>query len=148
MTFEKTRDVLDKVREFHRGLSEFYARMSEIAQKEKVKMLLDYMSRHEEHLEQCLSRYQTDGAKRLLDTWFKNTPPILKHEFFRKAKLTPDMSVKDVVKAAIQFDNCIAEFYMQMAELSHTDEIRHLFRCLLEMEKEEERQAIRSALDL
>ena len=66
MGCRSTRELLDLVRDFHKQLSELYARMAEVATKEKVKMLLNYMSRHETQLEQCLARYEEHAAKSLL----------------------------------------------------------------------------------
>ncbi len=148
MAYKKTRDVLDKMRLFHKQLSEFYAQMSERANRQKVKLLLDYMSRHETRLEGCLARYEDSAAKRVLDTWFQFVPPIAKREFFQDMELAPDMSVEDVIRTTIQFDNCLAEFCMQMSETAMSEEVRELFSCLLSMEKREERQAVRDALDM
>ena len=148
MPCERTRDVLDKVRDFHRKLSEFYAKMQEMAHREKVRMLLGYMSRHEMHLEECLARYENEGAKGILDTWFQFTPPIAKWEFFEKLDLNADMSVDDVIQTAIKFDDCLVEFYLQVSEMAACEDVRALFSKLLNMEKAEERQAIRNALEL
>ena len=51
MAFETTKDVLDHARDFHRQLSDHYAQLRDKAERERVKMLLDYLSRHEKHLD-------------------------------------------------------------------------------------------------
>ena len=50
MAYETVRDILDRVRNFHDQVGEYYHRLYSIADKERVRILLDYLSRHEKHL--------------------------------------------------------------------------------------------------
>ena len=57
MPFDQTKDVLNHARKFHHGLSEFYEDLKESASRERTRALLDYMSRHEKYLEDCLKEF-------------------------------------------------------------------------------------------
>ena len=138
---------MDQVRDFHRRLGNFYAQMAESAEKERVKALLEYMSRHEHNLGQCIERYEGSAAKDILDHWFQCTPDIAKCACFDGVDLKPDMSVHDVLEKALWYDNCLVEFYRGMADLPVTSNLQNLFRNLVEMEEQEKKKAARVALE-
>jgi len=50
-THKQTCDIIKCVRSFHNQMRIFYERLHERDEKQKVKMLLDYLSRHEKHRE-------------------------------------------------------------------------------------------------
>ncbi len=74
MAYETVKDVFDRIRTFHHRVGDYYDRLYSIADTERVKILLDYMSRHEKKLELCISEYEHDAAKDVLEAWFKYTP--------------------------------------------------------------------------
>lgn len=148
MAYQRTRDLLDQVRDFHRQLSRCYAERADIAKDERATMLLEYMSRHELHLEKCLAAYEARAADRILDTWFKFTPDVAKCKCFECVDLTPDMTINDIIQTAMWFDNCLIEFYNGMAERSVSQDVRELFNNLAQQEQEEEHSAVRNALEI
>lgn len=147
-TFERTQDVLDHARIFHNELRRLYEQLSTETEKERVRMLLDYLSRHEEHLEESLAAYEEGASKRVLDTWFKYVPAEDKLEKFRDVKLEPDMSVDDVVDVALRMDDCLVDLYKEMAEVAVSQEVKEVFTNLLEMEEQEKHKLVRNALQL
>lgn len=144
--FKQTKDVLDYVRTFHSQLSKYYESLSQIAEKERVKMLLDYLSRHEKHLAENLAEYENDAAKKILNTWFRFIPKNIPPDCFENNKLKPNISVDDVISIALHFDDCLIELYKVMAEEAEIEELKDLFNNLLEMEKQEEKILARDAL--
>lgn len=147
-TFERTQDVLDHARTFHNELRRLYEQLSTETQKERVKMLLEYLSRHEAHLEESLAAYEAGASKRVLDTWFKYVPQEDKLKEFQDVKLEPDMSIDDVVDVALRMDNCLVEFYKDMATMAVIPEVKEVFTNLLEMEEREKHKLVRDALQL
>ena len=147
-TFERTQDVLDHARTFHNELRRLYEQLSTETQKERVKMLLEYLSHHEKHLEQSLAAYEESASERVLDTWFKYVPQEDKLKEFQDVKLEPDMSIDDVVDVALRMDNCLVEFYKDMAEVAVIPEVKEVFTNLLAMEEKEKRKLVRDALRL
>ena len=149
MACEKTtRDLLDQVRDFHKQLSDFYAQKADIANDERVTMLLDYMSRHEMNLEKCLAEYEVDAPGRVLDTWFRFTPDIAECKCFDRIELTPDMTIDDIIETAMWFDDCLIEVYKTMAERSVSQNVRELFDNLVQLEQNEKRSALRSTQEI
>lgn len=143
----RVRDLLDQVKDFHRHLSGYYTNLSTVAKKERVKMLLDFIALHEEQLAECLAAYEEDAATHVLDTWFEFTPDLTRCERLEDVSLNPDMSVDEAVRTVLLFDQCLAEYYKQLAELSPLPEIRELFENLMEAEQGESRRTARAAFE-
>ena len=143
---QRTRDILQRAREFHAQLSDFYAQMGRTVGREKIRMLLTYMSRHESNLAECLGQYEKDAARRVLDTWFRYSPDQPLCKCFEGVQISPDASVEDVVRMALQFDACLLDNYREMAERAVSVEVRELFQSLLKMEEKEGSALARNAL--
>lgn len=137
MAFETMRDVLDYAKKFHHDLAAFYAGLEQKTDKEKIRILLNYMSRHEEHLTECLNEYEADTTERMLSVWFKYTPEMPQCRCFEQVRFSSDMTVDEIVDAAKRIDECFLQLYRQMAEKAPTPETKDLFNKLLEMEQRE-----------
>ncbi|MBU1909561.1 MAG: hypothetical protein KJ726_05915 [Verrucomicrobia bacterium] len=148
MTTQRTRDILERAREFHAQLSRFYERMGESVDHEKIRMLLTYMSRHETNLAECLTRYKREAAERVLDTWFKYVSEKATCKSFEGVVIRPDATVEEVVQIALRLDRCLVDLYTEMAERAVSQEVRDLFMSLLKTEQKEENQMVRNAFTL
>lgn len=150
MAFETTKDVLDHVREFHQQLSAFYRNLIDKTNKERVRMLLDYLSRHEKHLEESMARYEAEVSERILKTWFQYPPPkeILGICKTLAVDEVEDLSVDGVIKLALELDDCLIDLYKEMIRGSGSEEVREVFQSLLDMEKQEELELVRDSLEL
>jgi len=146
MAFETTKDVIDHARKFHRDLSEFYHQLADSAEQEKVKMVLDYLSRHERHLDQALARYEHDGANQVLDTWFKFKPDEATAKNIAALEVNNNMTVPEIVRMAMQMDERLIELYRGVARSSVAEEVKELFESLLKMEKQEESDMVKLAM--
>jgi len=74
MASQTVKEIITRIRGLHSQLGWLYESMGDVADKERVKMLLRYVSRHECNLEQALGQYQQQAAKAVLDTWYKVAP--------------------------------------------------------------------------
>jgi rubrerythrin len=148
MAFRTTRELFNQIESFHRQLGDLYARMAAKAGREKVKALLEYMSRHQQRLEKNLTAYEKDAAERVLNTWFEFTPDIAKCECFDGIELREDMSVGDVVRTALWFDDCLVQLFTEMTEISVSEDVKELFANLARMEEQEKREVTRASLEV
>ena len=146
MRFEQTRDVLEHARDFHAKLARFYHSLADEAQQERLKLLLDYISRHEQHLGESLDQFEDDATTKLLDTWidFSQDSEILR--FPADISIEPDMTVDQVIEIAMKMDECLVQLYRQL--VAHTDvpEVREVFENLLALEEGEKHRIARQAL--
>lgn len=148
MEYERTRDILNHARKFHSRLQAWYEGLSGQAEKHRVKLLLAYLSRHEERLSEHLARYETHAAQEVLDTWFQYVPEEDTMQRFRAIELTPDMTVNQVVTAALKLDQYLVDLFREGARRTMSSEVREILNSLLELEEEEQLRLKRTALDV
>jgi rubrerythrin len=148
MTYGTVEDLLDHVQKFHNQASQYYQELSRIADKQRVKMLLEYMSRHEKYLEECLLEYENDVPIEVLKTWSKYKPQSTYQECFEDSNLNHDMSVADVLKLSLRLDDCLINVFRKMYESTESRKIKELFNNLLNVEKHEEKSMVRESLEL
>ena len=110
-TFGQTRDVLDYVRAFHKRLSAFYHELSDAAENPRVRMLLDYISQHEKHLQEGLAAYEESAPRSVLDTWEQCTADRSVLERYRDIKTHPDMSLHEVITLAFEIDDSLMGYF-------------------------------------
>lgn len=147
-TFEQTRDVLDHARSFHHQVAELYHALEDTAEQGRVKMLLDYLQRHEKHLEQSLADYEGEASKRILDTWFQYALEEDPADFLSEVEVKKNMSVEDVVRLALRLDDYLIDLYRHMVAHSDIPEVKEVFANLLELEQQDEHQIARNALGI
>jgi rubrerythrin len=148
MPFDQTKDVLNQARKFHHKLSEFYEDLKDAADKERTRALLDYLSRHEQYLEDCLEEFQEDVSKNILDSYFQYGSDASKLSGISEFEIKEEMNVEDVVAAAMHFDACLIKFYREIAQKAHTDKVREVFENLLVMEEHEQIELSKTTLEL
>jgi len=148
MAFDQTKDVLEHAREFHQKLSVFYEELKESASKERTRALLDYMSRHEKYLDDCLAQYEEQVSDNVLDTYFKYGSESTKMTAISEFEIKPEMDVDDVMAAAMHFDACLIEFYREMAQRALSEKVREVFENLLVMEQHEQIELSKQTLGL
>jgi len=132
MMFKTTRDLLDRVRSFHNILSEFYCQLADKSRNKRIKILLDYLSDHENCFTKNLEMFENEVPDSILDTWFKYVPDKNKLRGCEKMELASDMSVEDVVRLSHRVDDCLIQFYKEMAKHGVMKEIKELFTNLLQ----------------
>lgn len=147
MPYETVRDILDRVRSFHRELSRYYEESTETSRNEKAQLLLDYMGRHERNTNRCLAKYKKEAVDGVLDTWMQYIPDSQLREAFEEAKIEPGMSPEEVFAHTLKIDRALIAFYEQLASYSAAPKLQELFQNLLEMEKTKDTEYARSLLD-
>jgi rubrerythrin len=140
--------MFDQVRDFHGQLADYYHQISESTDQQRVKLLLDHMSVHESELKKSLGAYEEDASRQITDTWVD-----CQHcnEIFvtcQKTLIAPETSVDDVIRAALDVDNCLMRFYREVAEKVDSESVREVFRNLVDMEESELRKLALGALQL
>jgi rubrerythrin len=148
MPYNQTKDVLDQARKFHRRLSEFYEDLKESTSVEHTRALLDYMSRHENYLDECLKEFKEQVSDNVLDTYMQYGSDASAQVQIDDFEISPEMTVDDVVAAAMHFDACLIKFYREMATKSSNGKVREVFENLLVMEQHEQIELSKQTLEL
>ena len=148
MRFETVKDVLDHAQELHEGLAAYYRRLAGDARGERVRLLLDYLARHEANMAQALGRYGDETAAKIRDTWFRNAPDDAVLACIPPAGPVAGMTLDEIVGVAIQLDDCITDLYLAAARNAELPEAREAFRNLVDAERQEKQRMVRQALGL
>ena len=147
MSFEQTRDILEKARLFHHELRAFYSRMEETAQRDRIRMLLEYLGRREAHLEERLAEYERNASRDMLDQWFRFAPAQHIGEEISRVRLRPDPTPEELIAVALKLDEELLRIYRQAAELAPDDAVRELFTRLFEEGKQERSNLVLSVFE-
>jgi SepF-like predicted cell division protein (DUF552 family) len=132
MAFEQVREVLDRARRIHADLASFYLAAEQCAEKQKVKLVLEYLRLHEQVLGDRLEAFESSADRNVMDTWLKYTPPDSARETIRAIELRGDMDVSEVLEAALQLDDVLVSLYRQAADMTPIEEARDVFLALCE----------------
>ena len=147
MANQQVRSVLDAVRAFHRRLATQYQATADRARRERLKMLLHYLARHETYVDEALSSYEQEGARAVLDAWL---PPKVTQVPECSPELLDwpdDLDPDELVRRALAFDSCLLAFYRRLADQAPDDQVRALFQNLLRLEERAESTLVRDTTD-
>jgi hypothetical protein len=108
-------------------------------------MLLDYLSQHEQHLEEALADFEGEAKKQILETWLQYKPSINIEKLIGDQSIQPNMPMDEVTKIAIDFDNALIELYRESAAAIDVPQVKQVFENLLEMENHEKLRFVRDA---
>ncbi|MCX7818399.1 MAG: hypothetical protein N2652_04200 [Kiritimatiellae bacterium] len=142
MPFEQTRDVIERARAFHRQLAERFHRIERQSDRERIQMLMDYLAAHEERMERRLAAFETKSARSLLDMWYQYPPPDDVVRALEQIRLSPDMTIPEIVCAALHLDEQILRLYRWAADSAPSPQVREVFEALLNEHKEERRRLV------
>ena len=145
MPVSTTRNLLDAVKQFHEKVALYCEKNARINKDERVRMLLDYISRHENHLAEALEAYEDQAREKVLNTWFRNVPEKLA-DVPGEPPLNPDSSADEVIAWALKMDNTIIELYQSMGAEAEIADVKKVVNALLDMENREKLKMVRSAL--
>ena len=148
MHYKTVKDVVDYSRKLHQKISKLYQEISQDQTQERVKMLLDYLQRHEAHLEKSLNQFEHDKSQAVLDSWFQYAPDQSITEVLESIEITNHMSTDEVIAMALKLDDYFIELYEGMVENASSSAVKSVFQNLLEMEQQEKIRTSRAALTI
>ncbi len=148
MASQTVRDIITHIRGMHCQLGSLYQSMGNAAARERVKLLLYYVSRHERNLEEALSQYQQQAKKAVLDTWYKSSSGDPLAGVLDPLHIRPDMATDDVIHTVLDADQKLVNQFRQLAENAASEDVRELFQKLIAIEEREEHLLVRDATEL
>ncbi|HDT12380.1 MAG TPA: hypothetical protein ENO01_01855 [Candidatus Marinimicrobia bacterium] len=143
ISFKQAQDVLNYAKDFHHKLSEYYRKLNDKTDQIRVKMMLDYLTVHEERLEENIRKIEANISGKVKETWFKYTLcEDLRNEFAKMIDIMEEITVEDIIRTAIQLDDCLIRVYKKIATNSDVAEIKEIFSNLSELEDHEKRRFV------
>lgn len=135
-------------KQIHGKLKELYEALNEQAQLERVKMLLDFLSRHEEHLEESLARFEKDTRHGILQAWLEYSPNLDVDAVMGSHSLRENPSTDEIIQLALDFDDTLVNLYREVSEKVNDSKVKAVFQNLLQLEEKEKVQVARAAMML
>lgn len=144
MPFKRVREILNQAIEFHKLLVDFYHGIEDVTDKASVKLLVDYMARHEKILTEELSQITAEQERQLAEEWIKYEPEYASCGCFEELSIDKDSTVDDVVDAGLKLNQCLIDLCHSMAEIAPTEGVKALFSNLELMEIAEKKKLART----
>ena len=132
----------------HAEVHKLYEKLNEREPRERVRMLLDFLSRHEQHMQEALARFEKSSRSGILEAWLEYSPGLDVDEAMRKCAMPDHPGTDDLVKIALEFDDTLVRLYREVAEKVHDQKTKELFVNLLHLEEQEKIQITRAAMSL
>ncbi|MFK5927695.1 MAG: hypothetical protein QM483_13785 [Desulfuromusa sp.] len=148
MPYGQAKEIISSARAFHQRASTFYQQLNDKAEGARVKMLLDYLVRHEAHLDRALGDYTEEVRTKALDSWYQYAQDHCLLQPFDVSQYPTNMTAEDVMKIGLNIDSCLVASYKGMAEAATSVEVREIFESLLQMEKQQKHKLARIALEI
>jgi len=148
MHYQTVKDVVDHSRQLHQQISSIYKKLSEDQSQARVSMLLDYLKRHEDHLEASLEQFEKDKSQKVLESWFQYAPDQNIAEVLNDIQVNDHMTTDEVVGMALKLDDYFIDLYQDMVDHSSSGAVKDVFQNLLEMEQQEKIRVAKTALQL
>ena len=148
MPYGQAKGIIDAGRAFHQRASAFYQQLHDKAVGARVKMLLDYLVRHEAHLERALADFNEASRLKALDAWYQYAQKQCLLQPFDVSQYPEDMTPEMVMEIGLNIDSCLIASYKGMAEGATSAEVREVFENLLLMEEQEKHKLARIALEI
>jgi len=136
----QVRDVFGLARQFHQSLSEFFAGLAGRSDRTRVKLLLDWLSRHEANLQTCLQRFEEDRSNDVLDAWMEYATEESPFEGLDALTIEGPLSVDAVAELALRLDDALVTFYEDIAQHAESADVKKLFQTLLTMARSDEKE--------
>lgn len=144
----QVKDIVDHIRSYHRALAKRLKESSQHEADPRLRLLLEYMSRHEQNFETALARVEQVAAKGLLNTWLKFVPEETVETALQQLEIRDDMDADEILATVLSFDKKLTDLYRELADTAPTPTIQELFSSLLEMESSKDRQFAMSVLGI
>ena len=145
-TNKQTREIIEDIRLSHSRMSDYFDQLHRKDEKEKLKILLDYLTQHEKHRDEILAKYEDETSSKSMDVWFKYIPMNDISKYLENVRIESNMSVQDVVGIALDLDDQLIKMYKRLVDNSKNTEIRNMFNCLLSRLEQEKRNLARDTL--
>ncbi|MHA2066881.1 MAG: hypothetical protein ACXABY_21130 [Candidatus Thorarchaeota archaeon] len=128
-------EVLERVDEFERKLSESYSNMSQTSSREGVRLLTDYMGRHRRRTLEALAILPPKRRQHICRITLRYDPQGGDESHrLEGVDLPTDATAADVLDAAIEFDERLIRLYKQVVQQAVDLDVKDLFEGLIRFE--------------
>lgn len=149
--FSQVHELLLHSQQLHSRTGKFYSSLSNQANNERVKMLLNTLANHESGLSSSLQAYINKAPDKILNTYFQFDHENNVEELFVTHFEVAQVNTDDVEIMATAFDDYFCHLYSEMQQAVDCELVQDLFENLHEHMLEEKKKLsidIYSMLDM
>ena len=146
MQIETLRDVLHWTKEFHQHLSQCLSHCADMNTDERAKMILAYLSDHEESLTRVVSGFETSGNEHALNTWcyeYVNKHPIVQHRHCDAP--FSELDAVQIMEVVVDQHQQVIELYRYLASRADIPSAQEMLASLRSFEEHEIMRMVQSA---
>jgi len=141
--FSQVNELLQHNQQLHARTAAFYLVLSNQAQNERIKLLLNTLVKHESEMTLSLQSYIEKASIKILNTYFQFDHEHCVEELFVTKFDSVQINIDDVETMATAFDDYFCHLYIEMQEAVSCELVRDLFENLyLHMMEEKKRLSI------
>jgi hypothetical protein len=151
MRYKTVRDILDWTAELHRQLGKLAEKAADDRDpdRERLKLVVDYLADHEAGLKQVILDFEKDIPEGVLSTWFDRAPDFDLPDLEAEAEsLAHAGNIEQAVSRVVEFHDQIVGIYRNLAEQTNNEKIRDLFESLAALEEHDKLRLVRNAHQL
>jgi hypothetical protein len=142
--YRQIKDVLEWASAFHASLAREYEALAQGPVQERVRMVLTYLAGHERVLKHAIDHFGRDAKAEILNTWHDHFPELDLPDTLESLRTRLEtVETDEVVALALQFHDVLICMYRELSNTASTDEVREVFRDLLESELHEKKRLVR-----
>lgn len=146
MRFKQLSDVLDWAQALHHKLAALYRDRAGSHSQDRIGMLLEYLAAHETALASALEHFEEDADKRLMHTWYAQTPDLpLPDSFDDLCNTLNCETAAGLVAVTLHFHDLLVNLYTTLRDASPTPELVEVMDNLASMETREAMRTVRDA---
>ncbi|MDO6618069.1 MULTISPECIES: hypothetical protein [unclassified Shewanella] len=146
MRIQQLSEVLEFIAKSRLDMGQLYGRLHRNADSTRVKMMLEYLQQHQQHVHDSIENYIDEAPKRMLETWYKD---ITFEDFEKRCQdstLAANMSEDDVLEMHLDLENRLIGFLEKTANSTEVTEIKDALLDLVRVEKTQQKRMVHSAL--
>lgn len=147
MRYKTVQDILDQAAAFHQRVAALADEAAMAQDRQRLGMLLDYLSDHQSQLKAAIEAFRDEGSQRVMETWFDRAPEIEVDEL-GQAELASMKDVDSLIKRVVDFHDQVIELYANLRDQAAIEEVEAVFADLAELERHEKMALIQGARQL
>jgi hypothetical protein len=148
MAYKQVRELLDRVKRYHRQLEDLYEWLEDESADPRARLLLNYLREHEQNFKNVLAQYGREEHRGVLDTWIQYDPEEDLRRALEEAELRTGMPLEELLAQAHRFSQAVVSFYREARDQTNAPRVQELFDSLLAMEEGKAAREAWSALGL
>ena len=148
MRIETTKDILEHSRKFHKIIAEYYRKLSESSDKERVKLLLNYLEERESKIEETLEELEVTISPNVLNSWFSHSQCKNKLDELAQLVKKETTSVPEIIDIFVHLDDCLIDLYTKIVHNAENVEVQEFFKSLSKIQENHKLKSLLNAAQI